>query len=271
MWTNNLILLLRLSLLLLSTSIIHHATAQNVGSFFTAIYINSGSQIGTNQVGCGSMGYNSYCCGSGQYCAMDGNSQIACCASGSSCSGAAGQYNNNNNNGQYTQTTTHCNCEAGTTGAAAVQVVSTANANCANKCGYYGQLCCAANQYCITDSNNQAQCAASPQGQPTTVVGVVYATPATVTTTQNNYVSATTQATNGLVVVTTTAATAAAQAGSCAGGYTTSVLTEKGAGLPVTQTQGCTILEIVSAASSLQKMGRVIYTVLGCIGVLAFL
>lgn len=29
---------------------------------------------------------------------------------------------------------------------------------CANPCGYYGQLCCAAGQVCYTDNNNQAQC-----------------------------------------------------------------------------------------------------------------
>ena len=28
-------------------------------------------------------------------------------------------------------------------------------------CGYYGQLCCDSDQYCYTDSNNQAQCGAS--------------------------------------------------------------------------------------------------------------
>jgi len=30
--------------------------------------------------------------------------------------------------------------------------------SCPNPCGYYGQLCCAADQYCYTDSNNEAQC-----------------------------------------------------------------------------------------------------------------
>ncbi|KAK5021931.1 hypothetical protein LTS07_010513 [Exophiala sideris] len=38
---------------------------------------------------------------------------------------------------------------------------------CANPCGYYGQLCCASNEVCYTDSNNQAQCGASS----TTAVG----------------------------------------------------------------------------------------------------
>lgn len=34
---------------------------------------------------------------------------------------------------------------------------------CANPCGFYGQVCCSAGQYCFTDSNNQAQCGNSPQ------------------------------------------------------------------------------------------------------------
>jgi hypothetical protein len=29
---------------------------------------------------------------------------------------------------------------------------------CPNPCGYEGQLCCASEQYCYTDSNNEAQC-----------------------------------------------------------------------------------------------------------------
>lgn len=29
---------------------------------------------------------------------------------------------------------------------------------CSNPCGYYGQLCCQSDQYCYTDSNDQAQC-----------------------------------------------------------------------------------------------------------------
>ncbi|ETI22528.1 hypothetical protein G647_06603 [Cladophialophora carrionii CBS 160.54] len=31
---------------------------------------------------------------------------------------------------------------------------------CSNPCGYYGQLCCEADEVCYTDSNNQAQCGA---------------------------------------------------------------------------------------------------------------
>ena len=249
MWTNRALSSLGLRpslfvLLILSTS----TTAQQVGSFFTAIYING--QLSSNQVGCGSMGYTSYCCDGGQYCALDGNSQIACCASGSTCSGNVGAVNN----GQYTQQSTQCACE-GTT--AAVQVVSTAYANCANKCGYYGQLCCAANQYCITGSNNEASCAASEQAPATTVVGVyVTPTPGTVTETQSYYVTpatTTTQATNGLIVVTTTAgasvATVAGEAGTCTAGYSYSTLIGQGGNLPATQTQGCQILVIESTGA----------------------
>ena len=32
---------------------------------------------------------------------------------------------------------------------------------CANPCGYYGQLCCASDEVCYTDGNNQAQCGAA--------------------------------------------------------------------------------------------------------------
>lgn len=43
----------------------------------------------------------------------------------------------------------------------AVSARSLAAAECANPCGYYGQLCCASGQYCYTDANNQAQCGQS--------------------------------------------------------------------------------------------------------------
>ncbi|KAF2154888.1 hypothetical protein K461DRAFT_266239 [Myriangium duriaei CBS 260.36] len=33
-----------------------------------------------------------------------------------------------------------------------------ARSNCANPCGWSGQLCCSSSQYCYTDSNGQAQC-----------------------------------------------------------------------------------------------------------------
>lgn len=36
---------------------------------------------------------------------------------------------------------------------------------CENSCGYYGQLCCASNEVCYTDSNGQAQCGAGAATQ----------------------------------------------------------------------------------------------------------
>ncbi|RMZ91343.1 hypothetical protein DV736_g1420, partial [Chaetothyriales sp. CBS 134916] len=35
---------------------------------------------------------------------------------------------------------------------------------CANPCGYYGQLCCASDEVCYTDANDQAQCGVASQG-----------------------------------------------------------------------------------------------------------
>jgi hypothetical protein len=49
---------------------------------------------------------------------------------------------------------------------------------CSNPCGYYGQLCCASDEVCYTDSNNQAQCGVGatvtvngPQVAATTAAG----------------------------------------------------------------------------------------------------
>lgn len=39
-----------------------------------------------------------------------------------------------------------------------LQDLAKRSANCANPCGYYGQLCCQSGQVCYTDANNQAQC-----------------------------------------------------------------------------------------------------------------
>ncbi|KAI9691838.1 MAG: hypothetical protein M1822_007910 [Bathelium mastoideum] len=44
----------------------------------------------------------------------------------------------------------------------------TLERRCANPCGWTGQLCCASNQYCYTDSNNQAQCGDGSSGGGTT-------------------------------------------------------------------------------------------------------
>ena len=57
-------------------------------SFFTAIYIN-GVPASSSQISCADMGQPNYCCGLGQFCAWDDAGKVACCASGSTCSGSA--------------------------------------------------------------------------------------------------------------------------------------------------------------------------------------
>lgn len=42
---------------------------------------------------------------------------------------------------------------------------------CSNPCGYYGQLCCEADEVCYTDSNNEAQCSAGAGTATTTAAG----------------------------------------------------------------------------------------------------
>ncbi len=128
-------------------SIVQVSTAQSVGSFFTAIYLN-GAPVGSSQSSCANMGQGQYCCGTGQSCAWDdGNlltlypakrrwsadslnvaGKVACCASGSSCQGspyggqsaAAGQYYTPSSTYQpqpqtttvyQAQSTTGCGCE----------------------------------------------------------------------------------------------------------------------------------------------------------------
>lgn len=59
---------------------------------------------------------------------------------------------------------------------------------CSNPCGYYGQLCCASNELCYTDSNNQAQCGAAAGGSTQTVGEVVaYSTSTYVLTDESTY------------------------------------------------------------------------------------
>lgn len=72
---------------------------QQIGSFFTAIYLN-GAPVASYQSSCSNMGQGQYCCGAGQSCAWDDAGHVACCASGSNCQGspyssgaAAGAYN----------------------------------------------------------------------------------------------------------------------------------------------------------------------------------
>lgn len=72
-------------------------SAQQYGSFFTAIYLN-GAPISSSQVSCSEIGQPSYCCASGQSCAWDNSGQLACCIHGTICSGNAGAAQ-----GQYTE------------------------------------------------------------------------------------------------------------------------------------------------------------------------
>ncbi|KAJ9628032.1 hypothetical protein H2203_003253 [Taxawa tesnikishii (nom. ined.)] len=43
--------------------------------------------------------------------------------------------------------------------------------DCSNPCGWSGQLCCASDQVCYTDSNNQAQCSSTAYAAATTAAG----------------------------------------------------------------------------------------------------
>ena len=63
-----------------------HISAQQIGSFFTVIYLN-GAPISSSQVSCSEMGQPSYCCASGQSCVWDNSGQLACCPQGTTCSG----------------------------------------------------------------------------------------------------------------------------------------------------------------------------------------
>lgn len=72
---------------------------QQIGSFFTAIYLN-GAPVASYQSSCSNMGQGQYCCGAGQSCAWDNSGHVACCASGTNCQGspyssgaAVGAYN----------------------------------------------------------------------------------------------------------------------------------------------------------------------------------
>lgn len=85
-------------LLLLAILLIRLTCAQQVGSFFTAIYIN-GAPAGSNYEICSAMAQPNYCCAQGQSCAWDDAGKVACCASGGSCQGTAAY--SGGNQGQY--------------------------------------------------------------------------------------------------------------------------------------------------------------------------
>jgi hypothetical protein len=70
---------------------------------------------------------------------------------------------------------------------------------CSNPCGYYGQLCCEANEVCYTDANDQAQCGAGTAATTTAAGQWEYYTTTfvqtdlkTVTQTYSSYIPQTT-------------------------------------------------------------------------------
>ncbi|KAK4693539.1 hypothetical protein P7C71_g3878, partial [Lecanoromycetidae sp. Uapishka_2] len=110
---------------------ISFTAAQQVGSFFTAVYLN-GAPISSSQTSCSEMGQPLYCCGSGYSCGWDDAGKVACCASGTTCEGSAygsgasagaGQYYTSSSYYSPEQTTTvyqtqsqGCDCESTTVG-----------------------------------------------------------------------------------------------------------------------------------------------------------
>lgn len=163
------------------------ASAQNgnyqYGSFFTAIYISPGASV-ENMVPCAGMGYNSYCCSGGQYCALDGNSAIACCAQGATCQGKAGA----GNNGQYVPpssswapSSTLCGCESDPT-----SLVTVTTQNNVVPVVYNGVT--------ITVTTTEGY-------QPLTTTATAYSTPTTLTT--QGLIVTSTSTTTGPVLITT--------------------------------------------------------------------
>jgi len=51
--------------------------------------------------------------------------------------------------------------------ALATWLASLGHSQCANPCGYFGQLCCPSDEICTTGSNNQASCIAATSSSPT--------------------------------------------------------------------------------------------------------
>lgn len=72
----------------------------------------------------------------------------------------------------------------------ASQIEKRACGNGGTTCGYYGQLCCASGQQCITDANNQAQCSGGQVGGGWQVFTTTYVQsgPITLTSVYSSYV-----------------------------------------------------------------------------------
>ena len=96
---------------------------------------------------------------------------------------------------------------------------------CANPCGYYGQVCCAAGEVCFTNAANQAQCGAGSGSQTTQAANAnngqwqmftttyVETESVTVVSTYSSFVPAAT--TNNLVQTVTVPAATASSTSSC--------------------------------------------------------
>ena len=119
---------LRLAFLLLP-SLPQVSAQQQYGSFFSVIYLN-GAPVSPSQISCESMGQPLYCCSAGQSCAWDNIGQLACCPSGTTCSGnvapAEGQYTEQVQQTQTiyrTATQNDCACVETTTTPVALPVV----------------------------------------------------------------------------------------------------------------------------------------------------
>lgn len=207
-------------LLLLRTAVIPTSAQQQVGSFFTAIYLN-GAPISPGQVSCSGMGQPGYCCGSGYSCAWDNGGKVACCASGNTCQGGASGGSAGAGQGQYYTSSPYYPPQQTTT--------------------IYQQ------------QSEDCHCQSQTYGNVVPIVPVTVATLSTSYTpsTTTTYVAPTTT----LYQSTTTTALLAAGAvqqttsdTSCPRGYTT--LTEANVGIP-TRTVGCQV--IINGAV---RMGR---------------
>lgn len=105
--------------ILLLLPLLPSVVTQQIGSFFTVIYLN-GAALSPSQISCSGLGQPSYCCASGQSCAWDNAGQLACCAQGMTCTGtaaAAGQYQQPAVQTKTVYNTWHndCGCEKTTT------------------------------------------------------------------------------------------------------------------------------------------------------------
>ena len=194
--------------LLLACLYVRISSSQQVGSFFTAIYING--NLASTQVSCSGLGQPNYCCGSGQYCAWDGSGSMACCPVGLTCQGRASAAL------QYTQTTS------------VYQLPQTTTAYLQQTTTVYSQ------QYTTT---TQGVYTSDCKCEATTVVPVV--APYTVVTQQQSTVSTTYSPVTTYTPVPVTNPTSTVLQANCAVGFST--ITMAGVGAPTLQS-GCLLI-----------------------------